>query len=104
MSKKIIFLLLFLFLIPSCADTWDSVKKGLTGAKQKSTEEFFVEKKDPLVLPTDFDSLPLPEDRIEAKEQVLSIEKAFEESSSAENVSSGSSSIEESIIKKIKRK
>ncbi len=104
MFRKIIFLLLILSFIPSCGGTWDSVKRGLTGAKQKSTDEFFVKKKDPLVLPPDFDDLPSPEDRVEAKEQVLSIEKAFEETGSTESISSTSNSIEESIIKKIKRK
>jgi len=62
LKKKTIFLMLLIFLVTSCADTWGNVKRGLTGAKQKSTDEFLVEKKDPLILPPDFESLPSPSD------------------------------------------
>ena len=41
-----------------------SVKRGLTGSKSDSTDEFLVQKKDPLILPPDFESLPSPEERI----------------------------------------
>ena len=39
-KKKTIFIVAFTFLISSCADSWDNVKRGLTGAKQKTTDEF----------------------------------------------------------------
>jgi len=35
MLKKITYILLFIFLV-SCAGTFDSVKRGLTGAKKNS--------------------------------------------------------------------
>ena len=56
------FSLIVLFFATSCSDTWDSVKRGLTGQKKNSTDEFLVEKKDPLVLPPNFDELPEPID------------------------------------------
>ena len=40
----------------------DSIKRGLTGQKKASTDEFLVEKKDPLVLPPQFEQLPTPEE------------------------------------------
>ena len=52
-------------MITSCANTWDSVKRGLTGKKQTSTDEFLVEKKDPLVLPPNFEDLPIPQKRLD---------------------------------------
>ncbi len=55
--------LLFLF-TGSCADTFSSVKRGLTGAKKNSADEFLVEKKDPLILPPDFENLPIPDEGI----------------------------------------
>ena len=61
MLKKITYILLFIFLV-SCADTFDSVKRGLTGAKKSSADEFLVKKKDPLILPPDFENLPTPEE------------------------------------------
>lgn len=60
MNKKInIFLLLLILLLESCG-TWDQVKKGLTGQKTSSTDEFLVEKKDPLIKPPNFEELPVP--------------------------------------------
>ena len=38
----------------------DSAKKALGGGKIKSSDEFLVEKKDPLVLPPEFNKLPEP--------------------------------------------
>jgi len=52
MFKKTIYISLLIFLA-SCSDTFDSVKRGLTGAKKNSADEFLVKKKDPLILPPD---------------------------------------------------
>ena len=59
-KKKTIFLMFLIFLVTSCVDTWSNVKRGLLGTKENSTDEFLVQKKDPLILPPDFDSLPSP--------------------------------------------
>ena len=74
-KKKTIFLVALVFLVTSCANTFDSAKRGLTGAKRKSTDEFFIQKKDPLVLPPDFENLPSPSDREEAQEEAFGLEK-----------------------------
>ena len=97
--------MLLIFLVTSCADTWGSVKRGLTGAKQKSTDEFLVQKKDPLILPPDFESLPSPSDRDEAIEEMSSFEKTFKQESETEIIaSSAGSSTEDSILKQIRKK
>ncbi len=97
--------MLLIFLVTSCADSWSNVKRGLTGAKQKSTDEFLVQKKDPLILPPDFDSLPSPSDREEAIEEMSSFEKTFKQESETEiTASSAESSVEGSILKQIKKK
>ena len=104
-KKKTIFPMLLIFLVTSCADTWGNVKRGLTGAKQKSTDEFLVEKKDPLILPPDFDSLPSPSEREEAEEEMSSFEKSLKQASETEITSSSSrSSTEDSILKQIRKK
>ena len=104
-KKKTIFIVALAFLVTSCADSWSSVKRGLTGAKQKSTDEFLVEKKDPLILPPDFDSLPSPSDREEAMEEMSSFERSLKQASETEITSSSSrSSTEDSILKQIKKK
>ena len=104
-KKKTIFLMLLIFLVASCADSWSNVKRGLTGAKQKSTDEFLVKKKDPLILPPDFESLPSPSDRDEAIEEMSSFEKTFKQESETEITdSSAESSAEDSILKQIRKK
>ena len=103
-KKKTIFLVVLAFLVTSCG-SWDSVKRGLTGAKQKSTDEFLVQKKDPLILPPDFDSLPSPSDREEAIEEISSIEKTLQQASEKEIISSSTAgSAEDSILKQIRKK
>ena len=105
LKKKTIFLLLLIFLVSSCADTCSRVKRGLTGSKQTSTDEFLVEKKDPLVLPPDYDSLPSPSERDEAIEQMSSLEKTLKQESETEiTASSTESSAEDSILKQIRKK
>ena len=104
-KKKTIFLILLIFLVTSCADSWSNVKRGLTGTKQKSTDEFLVQKKDPLILPPDFDSLPSPADKEEEREEMSSFEKTFKQESETETTaSSAGSSAEDSIMKQIRKK
>ena len=104
-KKKTIFLMLLIFLVTSCANTWGSVKRGLTGAKKQSTDEFLVQKKDPLILPPDFESLPSPSDRDEALEEMSSFEKSLKQESETEiTASSTGSSAEDSILKQIRKK
>ena len=105
LKEKTILLVGFAFLVTSCSDTWGTVKRGLTGAKQKTTDEFLVKKKDPLILPPDFDSLPSPSDREDAVEEMSSFQKTLKKSSTTEITSSSSgSSTEDSILKQIRKK
>ena len=69
LKKKIIFLLTLTFLVASCADSWDSVKRGITGKKQQSIDEFLIKKKDPLALPPDYENLPIPAEQQTSKEK-----------------------------------
>jgi len=103
--KQSCILLLALFFLNSCGDTWTSVKRGLTGQKKQSTEEFLVRKKDPLILPPNYESLPTPGERSAAKKEQSALKKLIlSEDSGTEDRSSSKSSIEESILKKIKKK
>ena len=105
LKKKTIFLMLLIFIVTSCADTWSNVKRGLTGGKRQSTDEFLVEKKDPLILPPDFDSLPSPSEEQEAIEEISSFEKTLKQASEIGiTSSSGGSSAEDSILKQIRKK
>ena len=102
MLKKIIYIIILTFLATSCADTFQSVKRGLTGEKANAADEFLVQKKDPLIIPPDFENLPTPEERSAAAEEISIFEKNLE--ISIEDNSSTSSSVEDSILKKIQSK
>ena len=101
MYKKIIYILFLLIFIASCT-TLDSVKRGLTGEKKKSSDEFLIKKKDPLILPPDFEDLPLPDEITTETEEISNFEKTLE--TSMEETSSSSGSLEESILKKIQKR
>ena len=89
------------FFVTSC-DSLKSVKRGLTGEKSNTADEFLVEKKDPLILPPDYENLPTPDEKIAAMEEYSVFDKALE--TSIEENTSTSSSVEDSIIKKIQSK
>ena len=55
--KYITIILLSAVFLTSC----NSIKKTLTGAKKESVDEFLVKKKNPLILPPNFDDLPKPQ-------------------------------------------
>ena len=91
------------FLLSACGGTLDSVKRGLSGQKKVSTDEFLVEKKDPLVLPPGYHDLPEPghtaidEDSDEKSiSSILKVENNNQNTSSSETMS-----LEKSILKKI---
>ena len=98
---KIINILIIIFFVTSC-QSMKSAQKTLTGEKQYTTDEFMVQKKNPLILPPDYENLPTPDDEVDAKEEISNFEKALE--TSIEDISSESNSAEESILKKIRSK
>ena len=104
MKKNNIFLILFMMLVTvSC----QSVKNALSGSKQENSDEFLVQKKHPLVLPPEFTDLPVPFDepsKVTETEIEDDIEKLLGMENNTKNTddTSGSSSIESFVLKKIK--
>ena len=103
MYKKIIYILFIIFFVTSCTNTMDSVKRGLTGEKRAGTDEFFIQKKDPLVMPPDYENLPTPEERVIAKEEISTFKKTLG-ASIEDDDTSGTTSAEQSILKQIQSK
>ena len=103
-KKKIYISLILLLFVSSCGDSWDSFKRGMTGQKQVSTDEFLVKKKDPLILPPDYDTLPTPGKNSITEEQENDFEKILniEDISDAQNMESSNNSLEESVLEKIR--
>ena len=94
-------MLVIIFFVTSC-DTMGTAQKALTGAKRNTTDEFLVKKKDPLILPPDYENLPVPDESAAANEDSSIFEKNLEVS--IEDNSSTSGSVEESILKQIRSK
>ena len=56
--KLFILLCLFFFGFSSCT----SIKNALTGKRAENSDEFLINKKNPLILPPDYEDLPEPKD------------------------------------------
>ena len=106
MFKRTLLSLIVLFFATSCGGTWDSVKRGLTGQKSNSTDEFLVEKKDPLILPPNFEDLPAPSQALENEEEIEDFQKTLEglsaETTESDNSQSSQGS-EQSILEQIRK-
>ena len=99
-KNKIVFFMMLSFLITSC----ESIREGITGSKNLSTDEFLVKKKDPLVLPPDFENLPNPSERQVSVEEMTSFEKTLKKQTISESSSATENSVEESILNQIKKR
>ena len=100
--KLLIFFQLILFLY-SCS----TIKEGFTNKKKSSSDEFLVEKKSPLVMPPDYNDLPMPDQNKETAETNENKIKDLVTKNENENVENNNSEdanldIEQSILKKIK--
>ena len=95
---KYIILLLIIFTFTACGDA----AKTLRNEKIKTTDEFLVKKRQPLVLPPDYNKLPEPksnEKKVSRDEDIKSILKTPQKKKSSDT----SSSIEQKILNKIRK-
>ena len=118
-NKLYIIALTFLFIVSACA----KLSEGMTGSKRsKSSDEFFVHKKKPLVLPPDFNDMPMPKPTQKKQtqdndiENLLGIKNQTQNDNDIENLlktkkntnsntsqSASDKSLENSILKKINK-
>jgi|TARA_B100001094_G_C18089713_1_gene749746 hypothetical protein len=104
MSKiKKFILLTHILLLASC----NTVNNALTNPKKNSTDEFLVEKKSPLVMPPDYNELPIPNENNEQKDKNDSEFKTLiskkGQDAEADNNQDNNKNIEELILDKIKK-
>ena len=101
---KILFLIvIYGFLSSSCS----TVQKAFDPERKNSSDEFLIEKKSPLSMPSDFEKLPLPQNKqTDDQNQSDDIETLITNSDVDNNenksIDSASKELEESIIDKIK--
>ena len=104
--KFYIILLSLVIILSSC----QKFSEGMTGSKRsKTSDEFLVHKKKPLVMPPDFDDMPSPKQNIQKEGELSASSESIEDllnikkKENDESFESGNdSSLEQSILKKIK--
>jgi len=94
--------ILFFLVLQSCS----TIKEGFSSQKKNSRDEFLVEKKSPLVMPPDFNELPMPntsETQLEENSSsIKSLITSNEETNVSEQNNETNQNLESSILKKIK--
>ncbi len=104
--KKILFVILSLILLNSCTGFSDAIQ----GKKRsENSDEFLVQKKNPLTAPPDMDELPVPSDQERISEEISDddsndIKKALniETKKTEDNNTNNKKNIEKLILEKIK--
>ena len=99
----ILFVTFLIFIVTSCT----SVKEAgqvLRNEKVKTTDEFLVKKKQPLILPPDYDKIPEPgsSNKIQNNDK-NKIRKILKQSEADQADMNKSGSVEKSIIDKIRK-
>ena len=102
---KIVFYLSLILLISSCG----TIKEGFKNQKKDSSDEFLVQKKSPLVMPPDYDQLPLPgtinnKDILTDKENIKDLISKTPKEKNKSTIEDDNESLERSILKKIIKK
>ena len=100
---KIFTLIVLLNLLNAC----NAVQEGFSSKKKISSDEFFVEKKAPLVMPPNYDELPAPNrSEVNADEKNENIKKLISkediENSKKTETSISNNSLEKKVLDKIK--
>ena len=102
MSKyKITILITFLFFLSGCG----VVKEGFKSPKQKTNDEFLVEKKSPLVMPPEFNELPVPNSsnkKTKKNEDTIENLISNSETKTDNNIKDSNQNLEKTILDKIK--
>tara|TARA_B100000586_G_C20109699_1_gene429225 strand:- start:2230 stop:2547 length:318 start_codon:yes stop_codon:yes gene_type:complete len=99
--KKYFFLLSILIFLNSCGG-WSNFKKAISGEKVVTTDEFLIKKKDPLVLPPEYEKLPLPNSK-NKKANRSSVESALGSSKKTSSSSKATSNLENIILKELRK-
>ncbi len=100
---KLTIVLISILALNSCG----AIREGFSSQKKNSIDEFLVEKKSPLVMPPDFNKLPLPQEanqvtENEGKTNIKSLLTDNKDSDLDNQNTNQNTNFENSIIEKIK--
>ena len=89
---------LFLLILNSCG----IVREGFQNPKKNNSDEFLVEKKSPLVMPPEFEELPIPNQNVIQKDSNQnSLKKLFSDNEQKVENNSSNKNLEETLLDKI---
>ena len=101
-KKNFIFIFIFIFL--SNCQGLKNFKKAMTGQKINTTDEFLIKKKDPLILPPQYDKLPLPKSSDFEEKEENRVESILKTGKNSEiKKSSSTSSLEKKILEELRK-
>ena len=98
---KFYIVLSIVIFLSSCS----SIKEGFVNDKKNNSDEFLVEKKSPLVMPPDYNELPIPKKENVEKEtnDIKSLISKTKNDETKENLDEKNSTFKDLILKKIKK-
>ena len=99
-------ILISFYIILLSLNSCGAIKKGFENPKKNSSDEFLVEKKSPLVMPPEFNELPIPnQNKATNQKQENNIKNLITENNNG-NIGQETSNgdLEGSILSKIKKK
>ena len=98
------FFLVFTILIflKGCGNSWGEFKETMSGQKETNTDEFLIKKKDPLVLPPEYEKLPLPKTG-KQKSNANTIETVLKSNKTKKSDSKASTELENMILKELRK-
>ena len=101
-KKNFIFIFIFIFL--SNCQGLSNFKKAMTGQKVNTTDEFLIKKKDPLILPPEYDKLPLPKSSDFQEKEENTVQSILKTGQNSEiKKSSGMSSLEKKVLEELRK-
>ena len=105
MKKFNLFVLINIILFLSSCGT---IKEGFSSQKKNNSDEFLVEKKSPLIMPPDYNELPIPQEKnLEKKSEESQIENLISKSEKDDELidkpDDKNKSFEDLLLEKIKK-
>ena len=100
--KKVFSIFYISILLTGCGNTLSDFKKTMSGQKVTNTDEFLIKKKDPLVLPPEYEKLPLPKSK-RLKPNKSSVETVLQSYKKTNKEQKASSNLENMILKELQK-
>ena len=100
-SKFFLVFIIFIFL-KGCGNSFSEFKETMSGQKVTNTDEFLIKKKDPLVLPPEYEKLPLPKTG-KQKSNVNTTETVLKSNKTKNSNSKVSTDLENMILEELRK-